>query len=66
MHDNGLGRVGDYKSNDARGCSHDRDISGREEAPRPSEVLYEIGMAIAAFLGVAVLAQLLVVAIHAG
>lgn len=37
-----------------------------EEAPRPSELVFEIGIAVAGFLSVAVFANLIVVAIHAG
>ncbi len=40
--------------------------AGREKAPRPGELIFEIGLALAGFLSLAVVANLFVVAIGAG
>lgn len=66
MQDKSLGRAADYRGDATRDCFCDRAAEGRDHAPQPSEVLYEIGFAIAGFLGVAVLAQLLVLALPTG
>jgi hypothetical protein len=62
MQDNRLGRA----SQRAEGHCRDRNTAGREETPTPNELLFEIGLAIAGFLGVALLAQLAVMAMQAG
>ncbi|MGB8278467.1 MAG: hypothetical protein WCF20_11135 [Methylovirgula sp.] len=65
MRNKSLGRAADFQLDKMQDYSC-RNTAGCDEAPRPSEVLCEIGVAIAAFLGIAVLAQLLVLAIQAG
>lgn len=42
------------------------DGAERDSAPRPGELVFEIGLALAGFLSLAVIAHLFVVAIYAG
>lgn len=51
---------------EARDCFIVEEGGEREAAPRPGEVLFEIGIALAGFLSLAVIANLFVVALHAG
>lgn len=60
MRDQGPGRTAEYQSEATRGSARQSGAAGRDE------VLYDIGVAIAAFLGLAVLAQLAVLMIQAG
>ncbi len=65
MRNKSLGRAAGFQLDETQdySCCNTAEC---DEAPRPSEVLCDIGVAIAAFLGVAVVAQLLVLAIQAG
>lgn len=66
MQDHGLGRLTDDQSDAKPQSAQRKSAAGAEEAPQPGEVLYEIGLMIAGFLDIALLAQLLVMAMQAG
>jgi hypothetical protein len=62
-------RFEETRSEETHGEAYDRFIleegAERDAAPRPSELVFEIGLALAGFLSLAVFANLFVVAIHA-
>ena len=66
MQDHDPGRTADYRSAATRELACSSKTVNHDDTPRPSEVLYEIGIVMVAFLSVAILAQLLLLAIQLG
>lgn len=65
MHENSLRRCAQNQRKDRNHSTNNQSAVPLDEPPSLEEVLHEIGMILAVFLSIAVLAQLLVMAIDA-
>ena len=66
MRERGLRQTANYRDSERHGARPDPGPADRHEAPRPARLCFDIAVAVAGFLAVAVVAQLVARLMGAG